>query len=308
MRKLDKLTQEIQFNLSQYHSSSNNNTATNLIQQQQSVQVIKSLLDTLSNATLKSNSNTATQSQAELETGLANTYMYTLAFGNMSSRACMDQLFVHAAKMLCVLACVVDENALPSQLTYNLSHGSASLTGVAPPPPAPLVLTTTSTTSTTNSPANLTQTSPPPTPASASSTTSSSPGFLKSKFSSITDSKLLSKNQSSTASTSSLASTSTSSTNSKSSAVNTKPNDPNSTLPPLPTQPNVSLPKTTTNIYLGSFQNSSHYLKIYENLKLLYNSYKKSPNLGKFIIPSLYYSILFAFIFIKAAMISLYRF
>lgn len=37
-----------------------------------------------------------------------------------------------------------------------------------------------------------------------------------------------------------------------------------------------SLPKTNTSVYLGYFQASSHYLKLYETSKLAFNLYKKS--------------------------------
>ena len=48
--------------------------------------------------------------------------------------------------------------------------------------------------------------------------------------------------------------------------------------PPLKTS--SSLPKTTTNVYLGYFQSSSIYLKLYETTKISFNSYKKSPSIG----------------------------
>ena len=44
----------------------------------------------------------------------------------------------------------------------------------------------------------------------------------------------------------------------------------------------TSLPKTTTSVYLGFFQNSSYYLKLYETLKVAFNSYKKSPNINTY--------------------------
>ncbi|RMZ92966.1 huntingtin isoform X4 [Brachionus plicatilis] len=43
---------------------------------------------------------------------------------------------------------------------------------------------------------------------------------------------------------------------------------------PLMTQ----LPKTTNSVYLGNFQNSTHYLKLYEVIKSAFLMYKKSPN------------------------------
>jgi hypothetical protein len=43
-----------------------------------------------------------------------------------------------------------------------------------------------------------------------------------------------------------------------------------------------SLPKTASNIYIGNFQNSSIYLKMYETAKSSYNSYKKSANIGSY--------------------------
>lgn len=41
-----------------------------------------------------------------------------------------------------------------------------------------------------------------------------------------------------------------------------------------------SLPKTATNIYIGYFQNSSYYLKLYETIRISYSSYKKSSKVA----------------------------
>lgn len=51
-------------------------------------------------------------------------------------------------------------------------------------------------------------------------------------------------------------------------------NDKETPVVPLMTQ----LPKTTNNVYLGNFQNFSHYLKLYETIKSAYLLYKKSAN------------------------------
>lgn len=39
----------------------------------------------------------------------------------------IDQLFIHTMRMLCLLACIVDETALPTNLTQNLAAGSTSV-------------------------------------------------------------------------------------------------------------------------------------------------------------------------------------
>lgn len=39
----------------------------------------------------------------------------------------IDQLFIHSMRMLCLLACIVDETALPTNLTQNLAAGSTSV-------------------------------------------------------------------------------------------------------------------------------------------------------------------------------------
>jgi hypothetical protein len=208
-------------------------------------------------------------------------------------------------KMMCVLACVIDESALPSHLTSNLSLGSTAVT--APPPPTPAMSATATVgplspplqpsntsssslnaslnTSGASSSSNLTSSTVSSQPqASLNTQSSSSPGFLKSKFSSLTESRLLSKNQS----TSALGSPSTSGTStptSSSSGISSKdPLSPRKNLdePPQTPQQPQQLPKTSTNVYLGYFQNSSHYLKLYENLKVLFNLYKKSPNIGSY--------------------------
>ncbi len=40
------------------------------------------------------------------------------------------------------------------------------------------------------------------------------------------------------------------------------------------------MPKSSTNAYLGCFQNSASYLKLYETTKQSFSSYKKTPNIG----------------------------
>jgi hypothetical protein len=299
MKKLDKLVQEVHFNLSSGSAVTVN-------------AVVQSLLDTLNNSL---RIQQLLHSQAELETGLG--YSYAFAFGNVASKVCIDQLFVHTMKLLCVLACVVDETALPSHLTANLGLGSTAVTAPPPPPmtligqsppqqqpPAP---TPPSQTTSTNSSSLNTSTSSLSSSAAANQQQQqqrASPGFLKSKFTSLAESKLLSKNSSTSSllssppppsGSSSGTSTPTNASSSSSSLlggpVSPKTNkDEPQPQPPqsssssqLPQQPqqSQSLPKTTTNIYLGYFQNSSHYLKLYENLKVLFNLYKKSPSIGK---------------------------
>ena len=82
------------------------------------------LLETLS-ATLKpptkqqqqqQQQHHASTTQAEMITGLS-VYSYALTFNNAELRAATDQLFVHSMRMLCLLACVIEESALPSALT-----------------------------------------------------------------------------------------------------------------------------------------------------------------------------------------------
>lgn len=65
-------------------------------------------------------------SQAEQQTGIQ--YSYILSFNHEMSKHVIDQLFVHLMRMLCLLACVIDETALPTNLTQNLAAG---FTGVA---------------------------------------------------------------------------------------------------------------------------------------------------------------------------------
>ena len=274
MKKLDKLVQEVHFNIS-------NNGHNGVVQQ---------LLETLANA-IRMPTNSSFSSQAELETGL--TYIYSFAFGNVTVRSAIDQLFVHTVKLLCVLACVIDESALPSNLTANLNMGSAGVTA-APPPPTPSLLniqtvtntsaaTRTSTTSTTTTTSTSTSTSslqaqqassPPPTQSAA---TASSPSFLKSKFSSFTDNKLLSSKPSSSFPNTAPITPATVVSNATTAANTTEASSPKPK-----TDSSFTLPKTSIGIYLGYFQNSSHYLKLYESLKILYGLYKKSAGLAAY--------------------------
>lgn len=67
-------------------------------------------------------------------------------------------------------------------------------------------------------------------------------------------------------------------------------NKPTAPTPPITTQSDEtptstatsSLPKTASNVYIGNFQNSSIYLKIYETAKVSFNAYKKSANIGTY--------------------------
>jgi hypothetical protein len=211
MKKLDKYAQHLNHLLANSQTQAAN---TNLTQQ---------LMDYLANAT---KTNVCSPSKAESITGL--NYFFLYSFNNAQLKGCIDRLYVHVMRMLCVIACVIDETSLPSNLTTNLSSGSTSVapTAQAESAPAPTSTTTSAMTSTTTT--------------TTSSNRSSSPSFLRSKLTNITESKSAKANSKDQASTS-----------------------------------QSELPKTT-NIYLGFFQNSSQYLKLYELLKSSYNSYKKS--------------------------------
>jgi hypothetical protein len=209
MKKLDKYSQNLG-NLLANNQNQQAQANNNLAQQ---------LMDHLVNAI---RINVCPHSKAESITGL--NYFYLYSFNNALFKSCTDRLYVHVMRMLCLIACVIDESSLPSNLTTNLSTGSTSVASTAQPEP-----TTTQTTATTTSTSSAT----------TNSNRSSSPNFLRSKLINITESK--------------------------SGKVG---KDPISTS-------QTELPKTT-NIYLGFFQNSSQYLKLYEILKSSYNSYKKS--------------------------------
>lgn len=232
MKKLDKKIQQLNFNL-------NNSTNQNIPLIQSSIESLNSSIKTIPFA----------QSLAELSTGL--NYTYSFSFNNQQIKPCIDQLFVHVMKMLCVLACVIDESSLPSNLTTNLSAGSTAVTAPPPPTPAPSLA----------QPEQATNI--PQTPTSPTNPGSASPSFIRAKFSNLTDPKLI-KNSSN----SSLSSGST--TNTAQTANSKEPEAP------------TSLPKTTNNIYLGFFQNSSHYLKLYELIRTSYNSYKKSSSINTY--------------------------
>lgn len=219
-----------------------------------------SLVDALTNA-LRAQS--CANSHAEAATGLAYTYSFT--FNNGQVKQAADTMLVHCMRMLCVLAAVVDESALPSALTTNLNAGSTAVS--APPPPPPSMSSQGSASnlgnSTNSSSSANTQTSLAP-PASNTNETLSSPSFLRSKLNNITDLRQSKSNVSSVPGKANPTSATSSTTGGESTADTT------------------SLPKTTTNVYLGYFQASSHYLKLYETSKLLFNIYKKSPQLGTY--------------------------
>ena len=139
---------------------------------------IQHLIDTVNNSI---KSTVYPQSQAELATGVS--YSYVLAFNNQLLKTSIDQLFVHTMRMLCVLACVIEETALPSNLTTNLSAGS---TAVSPPPPPPITVPV----------SGESAQNPNLAAANSASSRSASPSFIRSKFSSITDSSKNAKNSS----------------------------------------------------------------------------------------------------------------
>lgn len=109
-----------------------------------------------------------------------------------------------------------------------------------------------------------------PTSAANSSSSSSStiqpPSFIRSKLNSITEINRSSKNTP--------PATDASSSNQAGQQGSQRANNDE---PPL-----TGLPKSTTSVYLGYFQNSSHYLKLYETAKVAYNIYKKSPSMGTY--------------------------
>jgi hypothetical protein len=253
MKKLDKIVQEIYFNL-------NNNsgiTANNIIQ---------SLLDTLNNA-LKI--QVMQNSLAEQESSL--NYSYAFGFNNQNVKNCIDQLFVHTMKMLCVLACVIDESSLPSSLTSNLNAGSTAVSAQPPPPPTQGT--------TQNTGVQTTQQNQPLNSYNPSGSSSSTPGFfLKSKLNTLTENKILSRNNSTASLNSSISSVSLSSSTLNSSNLSVSSTSSNTEQ----IQQQYSLPKPNSNVYLGNFQNSSHYLKLYEMLKISFNIYKKSSSLSSY--------------------------
>lgn len=229
-------------------------------------------------------------SQAESATGL--TYAYAFTFNNSQIKSTADSMFVHCMRMLCVMAAVIDESALPSTLTANLAAGSTAVS--APPPPQ----STSSSASSTSIPTGAT----PQTSATASSSslapqssaqssssigniinnnTETSPSFIRSKLNNITE---LRQSKTTSSPVLSSSSSSTSSSTNKSSSGISLPSVGGDTSSSTSEQSGSSslLPKTTTNVYLGYFQSSSHYLKLYETTKLAYNVYKKSPQIGAY--------------------------
>lgn len=236
MKRVDKNLQQLSLNLN------------NLNQIQANLSQIQNLLDLLNN---KVKSVPLNQSQAELSTGL--TYTYSFSFNNQQLKPCIDSLFVHVMRLMCVLACVIDETALPANLTSNLSAGSTAVN--APPQPPPLHPTM-------SNPGTQTTLNPPSTPTGPVNPTSvtASPSFIRSKLTNLTDgSSKLAKN----------------------SAVLSQSPQKESQSEQLP-QVQTSLPKTSNNVHLGYFQNSCHYLKLYELARVAFNSYKKSANINSY--------------------------
>ncbi len=117
MKKIDNLVQQLTHELSNVSSNRNSNLHINNIANR-----IQTLIDTLQ-STIR---NIPFQnSQAEYSTGL--TYPFLLSFNNSLIKQSTDQLFVHTMKLMCMIACVIDETALPNVLTSNLASGSTSI-------------------------------------------------------------------------------------------------------------------------------------------------------------------------------------
>ena len=165
-------------------------------------------------------------------------------------------------RMLCVLACVIEESALPSNLTSNLSAGS---TAVAPAQSSQTLIPEQMSSSTN--------------PTSTSTNRSASPSFIRSKFSGMGENNKNLK----TTSASSIKDTRRPSNSGSTSIQSDIPSiSQNTSDSVIGSASSSSLPKTTTSVYLGFFQNSSYYLKLYETLKIAFNSYKKSPNINTY--------------------------
>jgi hypothetical protein len=125
MKKLDKLVQNLNFQLNHLSGESQPKTIAT------SSSLIQAIIDAL---TASVRSEKFAQSNAESATGL--TYSYQFSFNNTLLKASIDQLFVHVMRMMCVLACVVEEQSLPSVLTSNLSAGSTAVPPQQAQPPA----------------------------------------------------------------------------------------------------------------------------------------------------------------------------
>lgn len=210
MKRLDKLVQQLNYTLG---SIANNSNGSLVQASPTALATIQNLIETLTSS-LKT--SLFQQCQAEHATGL--TYSYSLCFNDSLFKQSTDKLFVHVMRMLCVLACVLDESSLPSSLTSNLAAGS---TAINTSNPSIINLTSNSTSQQQQQP-DLKQ-----------------PVKFSPKETSTKTSAQMDENT-------------------------------------------TSLPKTTTNVYIGNFQNMSVYLKIYEVAKSSYSAYKKSPNVGNY--------------------------
>ena len=170
-------------------------------------------------------------------------------------------------RMLCVLACVIDDTVLPSNLTANLNAGSTAVAAPSLPQSSNPVASD-----------QLNPTANASTSTINSSNRSASPSFsIRSKFNSMTDGNKNSKLSNNSSFKDSRRPSATSSISNQSENSNINQNVSDSGMGST-----SSLPKTTTSVYLGFFQNSSYYLKLFETLKVAFNSYKKSPNINSF--------------------------
>lgn len=262
MKKLDKMIEAVSNSLSNNNNNGSAGGGNNGLGNQ--IALVDSLTNSLRWLPLSN-------SQAELATGL--TYSYAFTFNNSQTKSSADTMFVHCMRMLCLLAAVIDESALPSVLTANLTAGSTAVS--APPPPsAPTTSTassstlapTSTSTSNSSSAPSLVQTT------TSQSNTDTSPSFIRSKLNNIAE---LRQPKTSGTSSSSLSSATANKTNPSSESTSTTATNEGA-------PSSSSLPKTTTNVYLGYFQASSHYLKLYETSKLAYNTYKKSAQIGSY--------------------------
>jgi hypothetical protein len=269
MKKLDKLTFYLTLNDNYPQSIITPKSAFNILKN--SIRIVSSPTGNNSDGSSSTSTNETSfsinngwQSQAEIATG--NFYHYPYAFNNLTLKKCLDEVFVHCARTLCVLACVVDDSSLPSALTFNLNAGSTAVTS-----------------SVINTPILI------------SSTLGSKSGQSEGQ-STIGNQELDQNNQTKSKTsppdatrsrTSILFGTSSSTATAKTKSAGSPTRNINQTTgqqqQPQSNQSSLPLPKTNTafssNIYIGFFQNSSHYLKFYEQLRQAYSNYRKSSQI-----------------------------
>lgn len=167
------------------------------------------------------------------EYNLNTSHPWCLLFNNDHLISITDILFTHLLHVLCIIATVIDENAIQNS-TFNFGNNASSGSTTL------LAATLSGVTSKVSSAAN----------------TNNSSNNNVIRFKGVQDSSDIGSLSKSNDSVSNITSN-----------IQT-------------TNVNPSIGSKLNNLYIGSFQNNSIYMKLYDSIKLAYSSYRKSANIN----------------------------